>query len=466
MKAIAFLAALPFMAFAADFEQGFIRKEGPQFYIENSKEKLLIEADEKISRSLPSLESPSFVVQSNNRPYAFEFKGQRNGNSFQLGQVPTNTPGPVEVRGVLEFDTSTGSYSISGRNAIFGYTKTLSGYEFDEISKQYFVGKDVIAEGELNDKGEFVMQALTPADIFSATPASFQKGGKDFILKEMVKNENSQSRYPEAFKRSVFTKSEIQPGDTALIVTHSGRQGDSFGSVNGHFVAGLAEVRNDLTLRGEVSNAYVTNGKDILSGNTSLTNYFSHLVQGQNVYRPTYTLVLYGVAKEKLQLFRNALEASHIEFRTKKLDITPQFNCTTETIKALADAGIKSKYSQADNTLAGLGTKPLVLFGETAETIQFALANDPSRYHPRAAFNSFVKAAFDKNFQKKHGIKRVDYIFYPQIPSRRPVGGIALESIWKVNKYKKLYEKYEVNPETSLPPEELRGMLELLNEIE
>src|SRR5690606_6145340 len=109
--------------------------------------------------------------------------------------------------------------------------------------------------------------------------------------------------FPEAFRYTVFEKEEVKPGDHALIITLSGRQGDSFGSVNGHFVAGLAQVRPDYSLRGEVSNAYVTNGKDILSANTSLTNYFSHLVQGQNVYRPTYTLIVYGVDGKKLKKF-------------------------------------------------------------------------------------------------------------------------------------------------------------------
>ena len=171
--------------------------------------------------------------------------------------------------------------------------------------------------------------------------------------------------------------------------------------------------------------------------------------------------------QEKLQGFRNALEASHVEFRTKKLDITAEFNCTTETVKALANAGIKGKYTQSGNFFAGLIASPLTLLGETPATIHYALSNDPARYQPRPAFNSFVKAALDKGFRKKHGVKRVDYIFYPQIPSNRPVGGTALDSIWSVNKYKKLYEMYEEDKATKLSYPELRIKLEeTLNEIE
>jgi hypothetical protein len=240
----------------------------------------------------------------------------------------------------------------------------------------------------------------------------------------------------------------------------AGRQGDSFGSVNGHFVAGIAEVKKDFGLRGEVSNAYVTNSKDILSGDTSLTNYFSHLVQGQNVYRPTYTLIVYGIDKKKLKQFRDALEASHIQFRTNKLNITPQFNCTTETVKALRNAGIEGKYEQVSDTVAGVVTYPLKLSKGTGKSLQYALANDPSRFQPATAFFSFAKAFLDNKVRTKLGVKRVDYIFYSQIPSQRPVGGMALESIWKAAKFKKLYETYEVNEETKLGIEDLRVKLE------
>ena len=467
MKTLFILLALPFLAFSADFETGFLQKDGDHFYIKNSTKKLKIITSKLIESSLPSLERPSFVVQSNGRPYAFEFKGKLDGETFHLEQVPTNVPGPIEVRGVLEFDRESGRYMVNGKEAKFGYTKSLGGYEFDEISKEYFIGKELVIEGEYDDNGILIMQALTPLNLFSASVVEYQDNAKKFIFDVMPKNENSQQNYPVPFRKIIFESEEVKAGDSALIVTLSGRQGDSFGSVNGHFVAGLAQVRDDLSLRGEVSNAYVTNGKDILSANTSLTNYFSHLVQGQNVYRPTYTLIIYGLDQERLQKFRNALEASHIQFRTKKLDITAQFNCTTETVKALADAGIEGKYVQTGNFFAGIFSSPLRLFGETPETLHFALSNDPSRYHPRPAFNSFVDASLNKKFRKKLGVKRVDYVFYPQIPSNRPVGGIALGSIWSVNKYKKLYEQYEENKATQLTPSELRPMLEeILNEID
>ena len=110
MKKLFLLALLPYLAFASDFEQGFLESQNGEFFIQTSKERLKILTNPTIQKSLPSLEKPSFVVQSNGKPYAYEFKGQRNADTFQLDQVPTNIPGPVELRGVLRF--TDGKYFI------------------------------------------------------------------------------------------------------------------------------------------------------------------------------------------------------------------------------------------------------------------------------------------------------------------------------------------------------------------
>lgn len=453
--------------FASDFMTGSLVERNGNFYIQNSDGEFQIKSTELIKKSLPSLTHPVFVKQSNKRPYSYEFKGELSGRDFKLEQVPTNVPGPESMRGVLHFIAPTGKYQINGKEARFGYTKVLNGYEFDEISKKSLLEKDLVVDGFYDEDGVFVMQALTPAFLFNASKAPFYKEGEKLMLELMPKNVNSQAKKP--FRVTLFEGQGqgVEKGDNALIITMSGRQGDSFGSVNGHFVAGLASVKDDLSLRGEVSNAYVTNGKDILSGNTALTNYFSHLVQGQNIYRPTYTLIVYGIDYKKLKQFRDALEASHIEFRTKDLEITGQFNCTTETVKALAAAGIEGDYVQFTNSIFGAVTIPLRLLGDNGETLNYAFRNDPSRYQPRPAFESFAKAFLNEKVQERLGVKRVDYVFYPQIASNRPVGGAALGSIWKVNKYKKLYEKYEVESETKLSVDQLRLKLEsILQEIQ
>lgn len=450
------------ISWADEFITGTILKKESDYYIKSSELELKIDTTEVILKSIPSLYDPKLVTQSNNQPYTFEFKGEENGESFKLSEVPTNIAGAVSLKGILLFDSNSQTYSIDGHEAIFGYTKKSNGYEFDEISKKYFVGKNLIVEGNFNERGFFVMMALAPLDLFTATPSLTRvKYPLNFIVKEMPKNDNSK-KYP-SFKTTIFedSKLKIRPGDGALIITMSGRQGDTFGAVNGHFTVGTAEVREDLSLRGELSNGYFTNSKDILSGNTSLMNYFSHIVQGQNVYRPTYTIVVYGIDKKNLKKYRDGMQTSLIRFRTEKnLVITPQFNCTTESLSSLKEIGIEGEYFQLPNTLEGLITSPLKLNNGIAGTLQYALGNNPSRYQPVAAFESLVKTFLNEKNNKKIGVKRVDYIFYSQIPSGRPVGGMALGSIWKVAKFKKLTEKYEVNESTKLGLSDLKMVLE------
>ncbi|MGE3608251.1 MAG: hypothetical protein AB7I27_01590 [Bacteriovoracaceae bacterium] len=448
--------------------RGMLLKKENEFIIRShSNEELKIIATPFILASLPSLESPSYMSQSNGQHYTFRFKGEIINNEFHLQEVPTLVAGTHVLTGILKY--SNGKYSIRKKPVKFGASKIVNGYQFDEISKKSLIGKEIQAEGYL-ENDTLIIQAATPMNLFSASipylPPSkvmttvFDVGPKDFLLKEIIRDEFSQMRASYRIIVTQNQREEIKPGDYALLITLSGRQGDSFGAVNGHMVAGIAEVQEDLSLDAEVANAYVTNDKDILSGNTALTSYFSHIIQGQNNYRPTYTLIAYGFDKEKLKAFRNALEKSHIELRTKKLSITPQLNCTTESIKALKDVGIEGEYHQIDNNLWGLITNPLNRFGETPETINYVLKNDPSRYQPRPAYESFLKAFLKKSYREKHGIKRVDFVYYSQIPSSRPTGGIALGNVLRALKYKKLYQKYEVDEATKLDPEALRPILE------
>lgn len=472
MRVLCFLFIFIVSTYAFGFEyiQGKLELIDGSFHIVNNHEVIPITTSTKIKKSLSSLETPSFVTQSNHRKYTFEFKGKRTSKGFKLDQVPTNIAGPIGMKGFLLKDEATNQYLINGYKAIFGYTKKLNGHSFDEISKNFFIGQKVFAEGYLDEDGIFVINAVTPENLFSASrptplPDIIQrelddKGTWKFIFNSMNKNKFSQ--IDDSFRTTIYTdkKNPVAIGDDFLVITLGGRQGDTFGSVNGHMVAGIGVVKEDMDLRGEVSNAYVTNGKDILSGNVSLTNYFSHLVQGQNIYRPTYTFIAYGVDKKKLKIFRDALESSHIKFRTTKLDITPQFNCTTETIKALNKAGINGHYRKWDNTLMRYITYPLIIFGEVGEDINYTFGNDASIYQPRPAFESFARVFLKDKARRALGIKRVDYIFYAQTPSNRPIGGAANKSKRYALRFKRFYEKYEVSKSTKLSPEKLRPLLE------
>ncbi len=474
-------------SFAVDFVTGaIIDNGGQQFEIDGPNGKYKIKAPNSILKSLPSLANPTYVKQSNGNPYSYEFKGEMKGNDFILAQTPTNIPGPERLQGKVVFDEGMGKFKIGNQIVDFGYTKVLNGYEFDDVSKKSFIGKNVIAEGEM--VGDvFVMQALTPVGLFSATKdhktahdKAFNENPYRFIKKQVYSNEISKGK--KSFRKTVFQKKgyEVKPGESVFLVTLSGRQGDSFGAVNGHFVAGLGEVKKDLSLRGEVSNAYVVNGKDILSGNTSLTNYFSNLVQGQNNYRPTYSFLVYGINKEKLQKFRDFLEPSHIEFRTKDLEITLDFNCTTETAKGLSLAGIVANHKRTwvqrtfDLNHLAIPLRLASVVGEAGEALGKTASGDKEDFQPRPAFHSYIDTLKNKKMIEELGIKRMDYVFYAQIPSQRPVGGAPSNYTFNLGVkhdslyYKNLYDKYENNENKAdnLSSEELLKYLPLLNKID
>lgn len=489
MKRLSFALALTLSAsvFSADFVTGHIIDKGNgDFEIKGPKGNFEIVTTQTIKNSLPSLANPTFVKQSDGNPYSYEFKGEILGNQFHLAQTPTNIPGAESLKGVLRYDEGLDQYVIGNQKVEFGYTKVLNGYEFDDISKKSFVGKNIIAEGR-KEGDVFIMQALTPVGLFNAGPDHktkyddlFKKNPYKFIKKHAYKNKVSQAQ--ESFRKTVFNEKgyQVKPGESVFLVTLSGRQGDSFGAVNGHFVAGLGEVKNDLSLRAEVSNAYVVNGKDILSGNTSLTNYFSNLVQGQNNYRPTYTFIAYGIDKTKLKKFRDFLEPSHIEFRTKDLEITLDFNCTTETAKGLSLAGIVGNHKRTffqrvfDLNHLAYPLRAASVLGEAGEALGKTASGDKEDFQPRPAFHSYIDTLKNKKVIKELGIKRMDYVFYAQIPSQRPVGGAPSNYTFHLGVkhdslfYKKLYDKYEDNPNKSdnLSSDELLKHLHLLNEVE
>lgn len=436
------------------------------------------EGRDKILESIPSLHAPSFVAQSNGKPYVFEFLGSIDGEKFILQRTPTNVAGHHRLIGVVERDENGFLFKTTDEQEYtlrFGYTNKSNGYEFDDISKESLAESSdiLIADGEIIDE-IFILQAFLPKTLFQINTEeglTVVDGPLEFT-KNIYKNEISQS--DQLIQRTLFLRDDkinhSFEEEYALLVTLSGRQGDSFGPVNGHYVAGFAKVQNGL-LVGEFSNGYVTNDKDILSSNTDLVNYYGHLVQGQNIYRPTYTLVVYGIDKEKLLQFRDSLEASHIRFRTEELEITPQFNCTTETNFALNTIGISGRVRndvRFRTILANPLFLPLSILGTTADTLRYVLSNPASYFHPRSAFDSFIDAFTRERTLKRHGVTRVDYIFFPQIPSHRPVGGAPLGNLRNAKHYRDLHEEYEKGKDLTFEQREsMRDFLaEELNKIE
>lgn len=60
--------------------------------------------------------------------------------------------------------------------------------------------------------------------------------------------------------------------------------------------------------------------------------------------------------------------------------------------------------------------------------VSYVSTRDPEHYVPRAAFESFVENFKSRRWRQRRGIRRVDYVFMPQRPSERQVGGFPMMS--------------------------------------
>lgn len=399
--------------------------------------------------------------------YFFEFEGEEHGNEFVVSKTPLILGDQTSIEGVLEYDSVTG-YSINDIPTNYGRTKPIYNVAFDDKSKKSYIGKSVKAQGHYSENGEFIINSILENNLFIAgdtelTPENqghkkFNKNPFNYILKEMPKNEISQKG--KAFRGIVHQDKgySAKPGEHVLLLTLSGRQGDIIGSAGGHFAFGMGVVQDDekRSIKGEYHNFYFAGDKEVLAGNTALNNYYGHLIQGQQNYRPTYTVAIYGVSKKRLEKAKEMMEIQLERVRTEEgLEITQYYNCVTSSLDSLMSAKIKGIHK---TFLGGLfGAKKLVtknpLFmkkngksrGKVTDFTYLGVT-DMADYVPRNALESFVKLMKRKMFRKALGAKRVDYIFIPQTPSARPVGGISYDSLiegYKVigNKDKKLTQK-------------------------
>lgn len=392
-------------------------------------------------------------VMVNSPLYTFEIEGEVSESKIVTSKVPTVFGGVSDLRGHLHIDNN-GELRIDDQLVKFGRTKEIYKNSFDSLSKNSYLDKFVTTQGYYKD-GTFFIDAILEDQLISAksdhsfnVPKGFNNDPKDFIIDEMAKNKYSQLK--NSFRGTLFQKKnyEVEVGESVLIITLSGRQGDAPGAAGGHFTVGMGEVMEDMTIKGEVSNFYFTGPKEVLAGNTDLVSYFGHLIQGQINYRPTYTLYAFGVDKNKLRKVRDELERENHKVRTVPgLQITPGYNCATTSTSALNEVGIHGNHRNFFNSIFDVQNLSYVnpfSYGAsktdgkgtigTIRTVSYALSEDPENYVPRAAFNSFVENFASKKKNKKMGIKKVDYIFIPQVPSSRQVGGMSYDDPIKEGK--------------------------------
>lgn len=396
------------------------------------------------SRNVLKVEMPSsfkFTLDEVvlNRPnYFYRFDGVVQGDTLKAKQTPTIVAGPDSMTGKLTKDGD--QYFIDGNLAVFGRTKSIYKNEFDNISKKSFIGKKVNVHGiwsVIQGQRVFKINALIPSDLFSATyPGSyppnkkFKKSRIDYVLNTMPTNLASQSEKPFRGILRRTKDSVVKAGDPVLIITLSGRQGDAANTVGGHFAIGMGVLDDQLEVQGELFNFYFEGPKEVPAGNTEMTSYFGHLIQGQNNYRPTYTVLVYGKTKAELKMVRDDLEKDLHRVRTEKgLGITPMYNCSTSAFRSLRPIGITGDHEYRGFRIKDLfkpKKKPSLQSGQVTQLV-YGLRSDYATFIPRITFESLIKSVVKRG--SSMNIHRMDYVYLPQFNSKRARGGMSVKGL-------------------------------------
>jgi len=403
---------------------------------------------------IPSAYKFAFDEKLLNSPdYFFELVGKREEQHFLVEATPTLVADIEDLSGLLHEKES--QLYIGEQKAKLGRTKIIHESEFDRQGLEYYLDSEVLAQGHYEDE-IFVINALLQKDLITSSgdkyPPPLELEEMDpfkFVLNELPKNEFSQRR--ESWRAVLHTDEGYEPreGEGVLIVTLSGRQGDDPSSSGGHFAIGMGEVLKDGSILGETFNFYFEGEKEVLAGNTDLVSYFGHLIQGQQNYRPSYTIYVYGVPPEDLKKVRDEYEMDLHRVRTEPgLRITPGYNCATTSNEHLKKIGIKGNHKNLWERVRKLrrqiakinplawrakGTSKEGLLGK-ARFISYILKTDLAEFMPRPALESFIKNFSSEKRRKKMGIRRVDYVFLAQLPSSRQVGGMSYDSLREASK--------------------------------
>lgn len=441
--------------FSSDNLRGSIFKNADgEILLKTNEQEYLLQPDQRIQKYMDEV----FI---NSPGYVFEVEGEINTETVKVWQTPRIVGDALIIKGTLSFNPTSGHFYLNETKTMFGRTKEINTYSFDNLSKHSFVGKEVITHGHFeNIKGEeiYIINAILETKLISVDPNNLYPpppkalaNPLKFVLQEMPKNEYARSRTP--FRLTLNGHNHVPlPGESVMIITLSGRQGDEPGAAGGHFAIGMGEVQEDLSIKGETFNFYFQGSKEVLAGNTDLVSYFGHLIQGQQNYRPTFTIYAYGVDKEMLLEARDIFENHTSRVRTEPgLSITPSYNCTTTSIDTLKEIGF---FGNHDNFFAKLfdpqnlwNLNPFSWGSRSAKgegaiskirQLSYVLKTDREYFMPRNALESFIINFDSEKRREKMGIKRVDYVFIPQTLSNRPIGGISYNQISEANKTIKL----------------------------
>ncbi|QIW09420.1 hypothetical protein [Francisella sp. LA112445] len=400
----------------------FFISNGNKFNLEGSKRDL------KESKSLTHLDS--LVVIEN---YT-----KLDKNTLLLNEVPSSISGDVQLSGKLIADGKN-LYIKTSASKIpvkFLYGVDFRGNHFDQKSIDYYVNKQVNVVGK-SYGGYLHISAILLSNIFDNMNAKFpintkykdilDKNYQKFIIETLMKDKLSQRLQP--FKATIINNSKVRNNDKALIISLAGRQGDDFATVGGHFVLGEATVDNDMLKDFSLFNFYTTkNKKMMIPAKISYVDYFGNLAQGQQNYRPTYTLIIYGVDKDKIQKMANVINRDLDYMRTSHDTGGISYDCVNTALHAL----YRAQFIDNPSSLSFLGLQTFYHAPKKYDSNNYSylnnswyyILNNKQVFLPRAGFEYIL------NNIQEFKPKRVDFVFYNQVPSGRPLGGAPIASIY------------------------------------
>jgi hypothetical protein len=370
----------------------------------------------------------------------FIFFGEVKNNKYHMSKTPQIISSKTELSGLLTknenkliLQTENQAYNINFTTPVSYY-----GNHFDDKSINFFLGKNVRVLGSQKEN-EITVSAILEQHLYSASniegdllPSSqindYNSNRLSYIFENMQTNELAQSL--SSFREVLIGDNEVvSPGEKALVVTYAGRQGDDLAAAGGHFAVGSALVKGDLSLDMEIQNFYPRkNEKDIIPGHIHHLDYFGGVSTGQANYRPQWTIIAYGIDKDRLDRMRAAVDFTYDFIRSNDNVFSTFLNCTTSSWNALKSIGINGVHNRG--TLRRLRylafLNPMYHLRSTTSTprqISYVLAKSKGEFLPRAAFESAVSD------YKSIGAKRIDIIFHQQLISGRPQGGTAYNEL-------------------------------------
>ncbi|WP_150466818.1 hypothetical protein [Francisella sp. SYW-9] len=361
------------------------------------------------------------------------------GNTLFLNEVPSSISGSIRLSGKLVAEGEKLFIVTSSDSKIpvkFLYGIDFRGNHFDKKSIDYYINKQVNVIGS-SDGGYLHISAILLSNIFDNMSEKFpinskyksllDKNYQKFITETLMKDKLSQNLQP--FKATLINNAKVRNNDRALIISLSGRQGDDFATVGGHFVLGEATIDNNMLRNFDLFNFYTTkNKKMVIPAKISYMDYFGSLSQGQQNYRPTYTLIIYGVDKLKIKKMKNVIDKDLNYMRISGDTGGLSYDCVNTALHAL----YRAQFIENPSSLSFLGLQTFYHAPKEYDVDNYSyfsnswyyILNSRKVFMPRISFENILE-----NIQKFKP-KRVDFVFYGQIPSSRPLGGAPIAGVY------------------------------------